>query len=286
MELFEENVHEGLGEEGRPFVLRRNPARPQELPRTREQKQPSLQAALQTAKTYWAEHPRAQVATPRRRLAARLESVKVGGWLKLSVNKQRLVLTLEAPALQAAAPVDGCYVVATDLKTTQAAAQTIHDRAKDLALVERDFRTLKSGHWEWRPWCVCSEDNPPAHALTSMLAFKVRRQLERAWWPLEVTLEEGVRELDQLCVPELVHAQSAKVVARQVPQPSSRQQRLPDALNLNPPATIPEAEVAVGTRKKINKVRKPLGKYGPTLRLFQNLVSLGFFAGGPERAGT
>jgi hypothetical protein len=69
--------------------------------------------------------------------------------LKLSVHQQRLVLTLDALALQAAAHLDGCYVVETDLKPTQAAAQTIHDRYKDLAVVERDFRTLKSGHLEF-----------------------------------------------------------------------------------------------------------------------------------------
>ncbi len=39
-------------------------------------------------------------------------------------------------------------------------------------------------------------------ALTSMLALKVHRHLERAWWTLEVTVEEGLRELEQLCVFE------------------------------------------------------------------------------------
>ena len=59
---------------------------------------------------------------------------------------------------------------------------------------------------------------------------------------------------------ELVHAQSGKVVARQVPQPNARQKRLLDALKLDLPRTAPEAEVIVGTRKKINEVRKPLEK--------------------------
>lgn len=260
LELFEEKVHEVLGEDGRRFVLRRNPVRQEELQRAREQKQQALAAALQKANTYLEEHPRAKVATQRRHLAARLESWKVQDWLKLTVKKQRLVLTLDVPALQAAALLDGCYVVETDLKTPQADAQTIHDRYKDLALVERDFRTLKSGHLEFRPWFVCTADNTQAHALTSMLALKVRRHLERAWWPLEVTVEEGLRELEKLCVLELVHPQSGKVVARQVPEPSAPQQQLLDALKLHLPATVPEAKVTVGTRKKINKVRKTFQK--------------------------
>ena len=85
------------------------------------------------------------------------------GQLKLSVKKERLVLTLDEPALQAATQLDGCYVVESDLKANQADAQTIHDRYKDLAYVERDFRTLKTGHLEFRPWFVCTEDNTQAH---------------------------------------------------------------------------------------------------------------------------
>jgi hypothetical protein len=47
-------------------------------------------------------------------------------------------------------------------------------------------------------------------------------------------------------------------VARQVPEPSARQKQLLDALELKLPVTVPEADVIVGTRKKINQVRKPL----------------------------
>ena len=91
-----------------------------------------------------------------------------------------------------------------------------------------------------------------------MLALKARRHLERAWWSLAVTVEEGLRELEQLCVMELLHSESGKVVARRVPDPSPRQRRLLETLKLTLPSTVPEAEVTVGTRKKINQVRKPL----------------------------
>jgi hypothetical protein len=67
-----------------------------------------------------------------------------------------------------------------------------------------------------------------------------------------------LRELEQLCVIELVHPQSGEVVARQVPEPSLRQKQLLDALKLVLPQTAPKAEVKVGTRKKINEVRKTL----------------------------
>jgi transposase len=260
MELFEDKVNEVLGEDGRRFVLRRNPERQKELQTSREQKRQTVERALQKANAYLKEHRRAKVKNQHRKLAAQIQRLKTQDWLKLTIKQQRLGLTLDSTALQAASQLDGCYVVETDLKARQADKQIIHDRYKDLALVERDFRTLKTGHLDFRPWFVCKEDSTQAHALTSMLALKVRRHLERAWWALEVTVEEGLRELEQLCVIELVHPQSGEVVARQVPEASPRQKQLLDALKLVLPATSPKAEVTVGTRKKINEVRKALEK--------------------------
>ena len=260
MELFADPVQEVIAEDGRRLILRRNPLRQEELRQTRAQKRQTLEAALQKANTYLAEHPRAQVQTQRRKLTAQLRRLAVEDWLKLTVKKKRLVLTVDAPALETAAQLDGCYVIETDLQARQAQAQTVHDRYKDLALVERDFRTLKTGHLEFRPWFVCTEENTQAHALTSMLALKVRRHLEQAWWHLEVTVEEGLRELEQLCVQDLIQRETGPVLVRQVPEPNSRQKQLLDALKLSLPETAPQATVTVGTRKKINGVRKTLVK--------------------------
>ena len=263
LELFDQQVSEVLGEDGRRFVLRRNPARQQELQQAREQKRQSLAAALSKANAYLARHPRAKVQTQRRALAAQLQRLQVQEWLKLTVKSRRLVLTTDSKALATAAQLDGGYVLETDLKARQAPAEIIHDRYKDLALVERDFRTLKTGHLEFRPWHVRTQANTQAHALTAMLALKLRRHLEQAWSSLELTVEEGLRELETLCVMELVDSQSGKVVARQVPEPNPRQKQLLAALKLTLPATVPEAVVSVGTRKRIAKVRKTLEKQGP-----------------------
>ena len=260
LELFEEKVSEVLAEDGRRFVLRRHPVRQHELAQNREQKRQAVEAALQKARAYLQEHPRAQAAGQRRQLTGLIQRLKVQGWLKVVLKNRRLELVTDSPALAQEAKLDGCYVVETDLKPPQAPAQTIHDRYKDLGLVERDFRTLKSGHLDFRPWFVCTEPNTHAHALTSLLALKVRRHLEQAWWPLEVTVEEGLRELENWSVIELIHPESGKVLARQVPEPSARQKQLLEALQLTAPRTAPAAKVTVGTRKKIQHERKPLEK--------------------------
>jgi len=241
LKTFDQRVHEVILEDGRRFVLRCNPIRQVQMRQSREQKQRALEEAVRKANRYLEDHPRAKVETQRKQLAARLASLNVQDLLKLTVNQRQLGLSLDAQALQAA-------------------AQTVHDRYKDLSRVERDFRTLKTGHMEFRPWFVCTEDNTQVHALTAMMALKVRRYLERAWRPLEVTVEEGLRELEQLSIMELVHSESGKVVARQMPEPNVRQKQLLEALGLTLPSKVPEAKVTVVTRKKIQHVRRTLVK--------------------------
>jgi transposase len=260
LELFEENVAEVLAQDGRRFVLRRNPVRQQDMQEARTRKRQSVEAAIQKANDYLKGHPRAKVETQTRILKAQIKRLKIDSWIKVSVHRRRLRLRVDAQAEKEDSQLDGCYVVETDLKPLQADAQTIHERYKGLAEVERDFRTLKSGHLELRPWYVRGADNTHAHALSSMLALKVRRHLEQAWRSLEMTVEEGLRELEKLCVIELIHKDSGEVVSRHVPEPSPYQKQLLDALKLPLPVAIPKASVNVVTRKKIQEQRKTLEK--------------------------
>jgi hypothetical protein len=74
---------------------------------------------------------------------------------------------------------------------------------------------------------------------------------------LEVTVGEGLLELEKLCVMELVHPKSSEVVSRHVPKPNPRQQQLLAALKLTLPTGVPKAKVVTDMRKKINQVRPP-----------------------------
>jgi len=256
MELFEEQICEVAGKKKRRYILRRNPVRQAELEQMREQKRRSLEQAIGKANAYLAEHPRAKVQTQQKRLLQTLKKLTLQSWLVLHCEGKTFRLEKDQAALQEQSLLDGCYVIETDLPTEAATTQMVHDRYKDLAEVERDFRTMKTGHMEIRPWFVCKEETTRAHALTAMLALKVRRHLEKAWEKLEVTVEEGLAELGTLCVLELVDAQSGVVVARELPAPSARQKELLDALGLTLPTLPPEAKVTVGTRKKIQHERK------------------------------
>ncbi|MDY6852723.1 MAG: hypothetical protein SV487_11710 [Thermodesulfobacteriota bacterium] len=79
------------------------------------------------------------------------------------------------------AKLDGCYALKTDLPATIADAETIHARYKDLAMVERAFRTMKTGLLEVRPVFVRRADHTRAHVLVVMPAYLIVRDLEKAW---------------------------------------------------------------------------------------------------------
>ena len=99
-------------------------------------------------------------------------------------------------AREAEAQLDGCYVVESDLPATAATTQQVHDRYVSLTLVERDFRTLKTGLLQIRPVFLRKEGRTRGHALVSLLALKLARELDRRMAPLGLTVADAIDRLN------------------------------------------------------------------------------------------
>ena len=90
----------------------------------------------------------------------------------------------------------------------------MHDRYKDLALVEQAFRTCKTAYLEVRPWYVRTEASTRGHALVVMLAYFIIRALRQAWAHLDLTVE-GPAQLTTRCALEVrVQGQGPSVGCR------------------------------------------------------------------------
>ena len=179
------------------------------------------------------------------------------------VEALTIVLPLTSPAdvqlkrfFKEHAKLDGCYAIVSDLPIEAASSQQLHDRYKGLSEVEQDFRTLKHGHLEIRPWYVRTVENTRAHALTAMLALKIRRELAKAWTPLDMSVEEGLTELGRLCVMEIYDKASGMTVSRQLPSPSEVQAKLLAAIKVELPKEAPAKGPDVVTRVKLQDRRK------------------------------
>lgn len=143
---------------------------------------------------------------------------------------------------------DGCYVIKSDVPAAAASAAAIHQRYKDLAQVERAFRTFKSGHLEIRPTFVQTEASTRGHVFVVMLAYLLERELAHYWRHLDLTVSEALDELGSVRGIELA---IANVTCQKVPQPTGVNQELLAAAQVKLPDTLPLRKIHVATRKKL-----------------------------------
>jgi hypothetical protein len=254
MELFGVEVCE-VQQEGVRYVLRRNPLRAEQLAASRADKRARVERLLEERNSYLAGHRRAKVATADKAVRAKIVQLKIEAWLQVEAEGRILKLTVNQAALDEASRLDGCYVLKTDLPRSAASKQVVHERYKDLALVEQAFRTCKTAHLETRPVWVRTAEHTRGHVLVVMLAYLMRRELSRAWAPLDITVEEGLHQLQTLCSTEMKVEGTGSCL--RIPVPGASCADLLKALDIRLPKALPHTDTRVVTRKKLPERRKP-----------------------------
>lgn len=252
MGLFEEKIFE-VEFEGERYILRRNPVRAEEMSRTREMKLAKLQDLVEEKNKYLAEHPKASLEVAQRKVGNRIADLKATGWIRLESRERILELVVDKEARGEEAKLDGCYVIKTDLPYQAASAETVHERYKDLAKVERAFRTFKNGHLELQPTFVRNEKSTRGHVFVVMLAYLLELELDKYWRDLEVTVSEGIDELGSIRGVELTIGNAA---CQKVPEPTGLSKLLLDSANIKLPDFLPFRKVHVATRKQLSPRRK------------------------------
>jgi hypothetical protein len=255
MELFAAEICE-VQQEGRRYVLRRNPLRAEQMAALRASKQASVEQLRQKLDKYLSAHPRARVATAEKTVRAKIAQLKLDDWLQVESQGRSLKLTVNPAALADASRLDGCYVLKTDLLPSAASKEVVHARYKDLAEVEQAFRTCKTAHLETRPIYVRTAEHTEGHVLVVMLAYLIRRELSRAWMPMDCTVEEGLHQLQNLCSTTVEVAGRSRCL--QIPAPDASCAALLKAVNVHLPEALPDSHVPVVTRKKLSSRRKPI----------------------------
>lgn len=103
--------------------------------------------------------------------------------MTVTAADRRIHLAVDTGYVSYLAELDGCYTLKTDVPVQVADKELIHDRYKDLAMVESAFRTCKTSHLEVRPVFVRTKANTRGHVLVVMLAYRIARALKQAWNP-------------------------------------------------------------------------------------------------------
>jgi hypothetical protein len=171
---------------GERLVVCRNP----DLARERARKREELLAAT--------ERDLGRIAAATRRLTRPLRGraeigLAVGAVIDTHKMRKHFELTItdhgfsfrrRPDSIEREARLDGIYVIRTSLPAaTMDAADTVR-AYKDLARVERAFRTLKSVDLQIRPVHHWIEPRVRAHVLLCMLAYYVEWHLRDAWAPI------------------------------------------------------------------------------------------------------
>jgi len=251
--LFDEHLCE-VEENGVRYILRRNPQRAKEMAGTRASKLSALQKLADEQNRYLAEHPRADRHTAWKKVIEKADRLGVSDMVTVTASDRCVTVKVHTDYIAHLAELDGCYALKSNLPAEVASKEIIHDRYKDLTLVERAFRTCKTTHLEVRPVYVRTEANTRGHVLVVMLAYLIVRELRRAWNNFDLTVEEGLEELNRLCAMELSIKGGGSCL--RLPSPSPRIKELLEALQIKLPAALPRSRVKVDTKKKLTTRRK------------------------------
>ena len=253
LELFDEAVSEVLSDEAVRYVLRRNPTRAAEMAATREAKLARVQQLVTAQNCYLAAHPRASTKVAQQKVQQKWETLRLPG-VEVTCDGRLLSLSKKAADWTAAAQLDGCYCLKTDLTPQQATKETVHARYKGLSQVEWAFRTSKTVHLEARPIYVRKESRTRGHLFVVMLAYLLVQELAQCWRQLDVTVEEGLHELATLCTTQVTVKGAPRL--HNVPTPRPAVQRLLAAAHVKLPTQIASCGATVSTRKKLVEERK------------------------------
>jgi hypothetical protein len=107
----------------------------------------------------------------------------------LAITDTSLAVTRRQDRIDAEAALDGFYVLRTPVPAGELDAPGVVAAYKNLARVERDFRSIKSDDLDLRPVFHRLEERVKAHVLICMLACYLTWHLRRAWAPLTYTGE-------------------------------------------------------------------------------------------------
>ena len=254
MSLFDDTISEVLTPQGMRYVVRRNPVRAEELAASRADKLAALRHTAEDATVYLAAHRRAGVDVQQRRVEAKAARLRIEPWVRVVVTDRELVIVTDEAMRAEVAKLDGCYAITTNLSRAEASAQTVHDRYRDLALVEQGFRTSKTVELEMRPINVRLASRTRGHVLVVMLAYRLVQTLARRWAHLNVTVQEGIDQLATL-TSQRVTVQGTPAY-QTIPQPTPAIRELLDAAKVQLPSALPSRGVVITTKKQLQSRRR------------------------------
>jgi transposase len=136
----------------------------------------------------------------------------------LQIEDRRFAFPRKSEQIAAEAALDGIYILRTSTQHTKFSDTEVVQSYKQLAGVERAFRTLKQSDLEIRPIYHYLESRVRAHVLLCMLAYYVEWHLREAWAELLFIDSEPPSRLDPVAKAEPSASALRKAQTQRTPQ--------------------------------------------------------------------
>ncbi len=195
LDLFDEELTEVDGGEGRRWILRLNPATRDRARSRRADQLAKVRRKIEARNAKVESSPRSEPEVSLRQAEELLKTYKLQRFVDARLEGRNVVLQVD-PARQADVELlDGCYVVESDVPSKAASTETLWERYGDLQDVERDFRTLKTDFLELRPIFHRKASRTRGLAVVAMLALKIVRALRKQLKPLAMSVPDAIERL-------------------------------------------------------------------------------------------
>ena len=143
---------------------------------------------------------------------------KVKKHFDLQIEDRRFAFPRKSEKIAAEAALDGIYILRTSTQHAQFSSAEVVRSYKQLARVERAFRTLKQSGLEIRPIYHHLESRVRAHVLLCMLAYYVEWHLREAWAELLFIDSEPPTRLDPVAKAQCSASALHKAQTQRTPQ--------------------------------------------------------------------
>ncbi len=243
-DLFDENVVEVGGEQGKRYILRRCKLRQRKEHYRREDKIARLNKAVRERNQFVSGSEKAKPEAGLKKLNLWVKRHKILSFVDLFLENDQNKVVVDKDKKADDSLLDGCYVVETDVSDDKLDKETVWDRYGDLQKVERDFRRMKTTLIEIRPIFVRKESRTRGHVFVSMLSLKIARLMENRLYNVfqttresddAVTVEDAMAALLRLC---LQYYRIGNQTVTGLPKPDDYQQKILDALGVKIKAPI------------------------------------------------
>jgi transposase len=255
LSLFDEELSEVILDNGKRYILKRNPIRADEINTNRQSKILKLNKIISKRNLYLKKYSRAKLSAALNYCNDKLQRMNLHGWNQLETGEKlrtiRVVTNQEK--LQEISKLDGCYCLTTSLGVDEHDKESVHTRYKDLARVKNSFRTCKTDQLELRPIYVRKQDRTCGHVFVVMLSYLLIQKLREYWNTLDMTVEEGIELLETLCTVEV--QLDGNIPALYVPKPHKELEQLLTLANIPISEILPaKFKTKPNTKTKLKNV--------------------------------